>query len=84
VRAAIGGLPVRIVACNLATVPFVFMARPEFKSVQELKGRTIGVNNFGGVPDLISRMTLKHYGLDRKRRLRSFSQGQKLKLASQL
>jgi NitT/TauT family transport system substrate-binding protein len=64
VRAAIGGLPVRLVACNLATVPFVFMARPEFRSVRELKGQTIGVNNFGGVPDLISRMTLKHYGLD--------------------
>ena len=40
------------------------LSRPELKSVKELKGKTIGVPFFGGGPDLVTRMMLKHFGLD--------------------
>jgi ABC-type nitrate/sulfonate/bicarbonate transport system substrate-binding protein len=64
VRAAIQGLPIRIVACYLPAPPFVLIARPEIKSVQELKGKTMGVAEIGQGPDVIGRMMLKQSGLD--------------------
>jgi ABC-type nitrate/sulfonate/bicarbonate transport system substrate-binding protein len=67
VRAAVQGLPIRIVACYLPAPPFVLIARPEFKSVQELKGKTIGIAEVGRGPDVIGRMILKHSNLDLER-----------------
>ncbi len=64
VRAAIQGLPIRIVACFLPAPPFVLIARAEIKSVQDLKGRTMGVAEIGQGPDVIGRMILKRSGLD--------------------
>jgi len=64
VAAATRGVPIRVVACFVPTLPFMLIARPEFKSVQELKGKTIMIGVAGSSPDLIARMILKHYGLD--------------------
>jgi len=36
----------------------------EFKSVQELKGKAIGLNTFGGTLESIARLIVKHFGLD--------------------
>ena len=38
--------------------------RPEFKSVQELKGKAIGLNTSGGALESIGRLMFKHFGLD--------------------
>jgi ABC-type nitrate/sulfonate/bicarbonate transport system substrate-binding protein len=64
IRAAIQGLPVKIVACYLPASPFVLITRPEFKTVQELKGKTLGIAEIGRSPDVAGRMILKHFGLD--------------------
>jgi NitT/TauT family transport system substrate-binding protein len=64
VAAATRGVPIRVVACFVPTLPFMLIARPELKSVQELKGKTIMIGVPGGSPDLIARMMLKHFGLD--------------------
>ena len=64
VAAATRGVPIRVVACFVPTLPFILIARPEIKSVQELKGKTIMIGVPGGSPDLIARMMLKHFGLD--------------------
>jgi NitT/TauT family transport system substrate-binding protein len=63
-RAMLQGLPLRIVACYRPTPHFMLQSRPEFKSVRELKGKTIGVRAFGGGPDLVGRLIVKHFGLD--------------------
>src|SRR5262245_1385566 len=42
VAAAIRGVPVKIVACYVPGPTATLIARPEFKSVQELRGKTIG------------------------------------------
>jgi ABC-type nitrate/sulfonate/bicarbonate transport system substrate-binding protein len=42
VRAAIQGLPVKVLACYMPGSLIALIARPEFKSVQELRGKTIG------------------------------------------
>ena len=63
-RAILQGLPLRIVACYRPTPHFVLQSRPEFKTVKDLKGKTIGITAFGGGPDLVGRLIIKHFGLD--------------------
>jgi NitT/TauT family transport system substrate-binding protein len=63
-RSIIQGLPFKIVACFRPFPHFVMLSRHEIKSVKDLKGRTIGVSNFGGGQDLIGRMMIAHFGLD--------------------
>lgn len=75
VRAAIQGLPVRVVACYFPTLPLTLVTRPEFKSVKELKGQTIGINQFGGAPDVIARMTLRHFGIDTDKEVKFLATG---------
>jgi NitT/TauT family transport system substrate-binding protein len=64
VAAAIRGAPVKIVACYVPGPTATLIARPEFKSVQELRGNTIGLNVFGGNLEIIARNIFKHFGLD--------------------
>ena len=58
------GLPIKVVACYVPGSPNALIARPEFKSVQELRGKTIGVNVFGGAQETITKLIFKHFGLD--------------------
>jgi hypothetical protein len=76
VRAATQGLPIRLVACYLPTPPNVLVARPEFKSVKELKGKTIAVSVFGNPPHVVGQMILRHYGLDPEKEVKFVAAGQ--------
>ena len=64
VGAAIHGMPLRVAACFVPGSPSALIARPEFKSVQELKGKAIGLNTSGGALESIGRLIFKHFGLD--------------------
>ncbi len=64
VRAAIRGLPVKVVASFLDSSTHALIARPEFKNVKELKGRTMGVQAYGATDHVVAMMMLKHFGLD--------------------
>ena len=64
VTAALRGIPVRVVACFTPGLTTAIIARPEIKTVQELKGKTIGLNSIGGGLESTVRIMLKHYGLD--------------------
>ncbi|MSP38542.1 MAG: ABC transporter substrate-binding protein [Deltaproteobacteria bacterium] len=64
VRAAIRGLPIRVVASFLDSPTQMLVARSEFKSVRELKGKTLGVSSFGATADVSARMMLKYSGVD--------------------
>ena len=64
VAGVIRGLPVKVVACYVPSIPYALISRPEFKSVQELRGKTIGVNVFGGAQETIAKLIFKHFGLD--------------------
>ncbi|MGE5816485.1 MAG: ABC transporter substrate-binding protein [Deltaproteobacteria bacterium] len=64
VTAALRGIPVRVVACFTPGLTTAIIARPEFKTVQDLKGKTIGLNSIGGGLESTVRLMLKHYGLD--------------------
>lgn len=43
---------------------FYIMAAPEIKSVQDLKGKAVGVTRFGASTDFSMRMLLRKYGLE--------------------
>ena len=61
---AISGLPVKVVACFVPAPVLSMVARPEIKSVQELRGKTIGVSTFAGGSIFAARLMGKHFGLD--------------------
>ena len=64
VGGAMTGLPVKVVACFVPAPVLALVARPEVKSVQELKGKTVGISTFGGVSIFAARVMAKHFGLD--------------------
>ena len=61
---AISGLPVKVVACFVPAPVLAMVARPEIKSVQELRGKTIGISTFAGGSIFAARLMGKHFGLD--------------------
>jgi len=67
VWATLLGLPLRVVACYVPSSPVALIARLEFKSVRELKGKPIGVQSFGGALNVQINMILRHFGLDPER-----------------
>lgn len=62
--AAIRGAPVVIVATLENTLPLQLIARPEIKEPQQLRGKTIGINRFGGSNDTAVLMALKAWKMD--------------------
>jgi len=64
VGAAIAGLPVKVVAGFIVNWPLTLIARPDFKSVGELRGRTLGVSSYGATPEVAARLIFKHFGID--------------------
>jgi len=75
VAAAIRGVPAKIVACYVPGPTAMLIARPEFKSVQELRGKTIGINIFGSNLEIIGRNTFKHFGLDPDKEIKFLAGG---------
>jgi ABC-type nitrate/sulfonate/bicarbonate transport system substrate-binding protein len=75
VAAAIRGVPVKVVACYVPRAPIALIARPEFKSVQELRGKTIGLNTFGGALETIARLIFKHFRLDPDKEIKFLATG---------
>ena len=61
---ALTGVPIRVVACYVPAPVLALVARPEFKSVPALRGKTIAVLIFGGVAHFAARAIVKHFGLD--------------------
>ena len=64
VRAAITGVPIKAVA-GIASRPLhVLIARPCIKAPEDLKGKVIGVDSVAGTVDYLSRVALRHYGME--------------------
>ena len=75
VGGAIAGLPVRIVAGFLDNWPMTLIAQPEYRSLKELKGKTLGISSFGATPDVGARMMLKQAGLDPEKDIKVLALG---------
>jgi NitT/TauT family transport system substrate-binding protein len=75
VAAAIRGVPVKIVACYTPRVATAIIALPEFKTVQDLRGKTIGINSLGGGLEGQVRLMLNHFGLDAEKDVKLLATG---------
>jgi ABC-type nitrate/sulfonate/bicarbonate transport system substrate-binding protein len=75
VAAAIRGAPIKLLACFMRSAPFALIARPEFKSVQELRGKSVGLNTFGGNIEVVARLIFKHFGLDPDKEIKFLALG---------
>jgi ABC-type nitrate/sulfonate/bicarbonate transport system substrate-binding protein len=65
VQSVIAGLPAKVLSSYVTCPPFVLMSRPEFKSAQDLKGKTMGIGAPpGSSPDIIARMALRSLGVN--------------------
>jgi NitT/TauT family transport system substrate-binding protein len=66
-RLAAKGAPIKSVFFSARLPNYFLMAKPQFKSVAELKGKYIGISRFGGTTDLAARVALGKNGLDPQR-----------------
>jgi NitT/TauT family transport system substrate-binding protein len=75
VRGALRGMPMRALASLLDGSTHALVAKPEFKSGKELKGKTVGIGNFGGTDEVAGRMMLRSFGLDTEKDLKFIALG---------
>ena len=64
IRAAIRGLPVRLVAGLMTSSPHVLLARADIKSIKDLSGKKIGLAGFGDATHVLARIILARNGVD--------------------
>jgi NitT/TauT family transport system substrate-binding protein len=64
VNAAAQGADVVIVANLVPVYPYIFLASKDISTIQQLKGKKVGVSKFGGSADIATRVGLKKQGLD--------------------
>ncbi|MGE5303287.1 MAG: ABC transporter substrate-binding protein [Alphaproteobacteria bacterium] len=64
INAAANGAPVVIVAKVMGPPPYKLVGAKGITRIQDLKGKKIAVNRFGGAPDFLLRHVLSKNGLD--------------------
>jgi ABC-type nitrate/sulfonate/bicarbonate transport system substrate-binding protein len=64
VRAAMRGIPVKVVAVLIGSPPYALISKPELKSIKALAGRNLGIGVYGSTNDVVARMMLEHSGIN--------------------
>jgi len=75
VAAAMRGMPVKIVACYTPLPATAVIALPQFKSIQDLRGKTVAINSLGGGLEGQVRLIFKHFGLDTEKDVKLLASG---------
>lgn len=75
VNAALSGVPVRVVACFVPVPVLGLVARPEYKTVAALKGKTIAILIPGGVAHAAARAMIRHGGIDAEKEMKYLAVG---------
>lgn len=63
IAAAVRGLPVKLVFIASAKPQFDLIAQREIRSVQDLKGKQVGISSRGGAIDLLTQLIVQKHGL---------------------
>jgi NitT/TauT family transport system substrate-binding protein len=63
-RLAARGLPIKAIFYGADRPMYYLVAQKDIHSVAELRGKRIGVSQFGGTSDLSARLALKHFGVE--------------------
>jgi NitT/TauT family transport system substrate-binding protein len=62
-RASVSGLPLRIVMALTVGQDFSLVVRPDIRTMEDLKGKTLATSGVGEFTDVGARLVLKKYGL---------------------
>src|SRR5437660_1465632 len=79
IRAIQRGAPLRAVSVSLRRPLFWLIARPEYKSVKELKGKVLGIVTFGGSQYTAARKLITLGGLDPDKEITAIQAGEEIK-----
>jgi NitT/TauT family transport system substrate-binding protein len=63
IAAAVRGLPVKLVFISSSKPQFELISQPQIKSIQDLKGKIVGISSRGGSNDLMMQIILQKNGL---------------------
>jgi len=63
IAGAVRGMAVKLVLIVNSKPQFDLVGMPEIKSVQQLKGKIVGISSRGGAVDLLTQLILTHHGL---------------------
>jgi NitT/TauT family transport system substrate-binding protein len=63
-RLAARGLPLKAIFYGADRPMYYLVAQKDIRSVPELKGKRVGVSQFGGTSDLSARLALRHFGVE--------------------
>lgn len=66
-RLAAKGWPIKAIFFGADRPMYYLVAQKEIRSVADLKGKKVGVSQFGGTSDLSARLVLKHFGVEPER-----------------
>ena len=66
-RLAAKGWPIKAIFFGADRPMYYLVAQKEIRSVADLKGKKIGVSQFGGTSDLSARLVLKNFGVEPER-----------------
>jgi NitT/TauT family transport system substrate-binding protein len=75
VRAALRGFPVRALAGSINRSTHTLIARAQFRSPNDLRGRTLGVSSFGAAAEVVGRMMVQRLGIDPEKEMRVVALG---------
>src|ERR1043166_4361355 len=75
VRGAVSGLPVRVIFSTAEKQMFSFAVQPEIKTVENLKGKIVGISSFGGTQHLVTAGVLRAVGIDPDRDVKVINVG---------
>jgi NitT/TauT family transport system substrate-binding protein len=75
VRGALRGLPMKVVASFMDSSTHLLIARPEYKTIRDLKGKTLAVSNYGATSDVAARMMMKQGGVDPEKEIKIIQLG---------
>jgi ABC-type nitrate/sulfonate/bicarbonate transport system substrate-binding protein len=64
VAATVQGIPLRAAWFSASSPAYTIFARPDTKTLEQLKGGRIGIPGFGGTSAVAMSLALKHYGID--------------------
>ena len=75
IRGALRGMPLRVVASLLDSPTHAVVTKTETKSLKELRGKAIGIGNFGGTDEVVAKMVFKNAGIDPDKELKIIAVG---------
>ena len=62
--AAVGGANLVMTACYINTLPYELIVQESVKSIEDLKGKSVGISRVGSASDVAARVLIKGLGLE--------------------